>query len=428
MNKRLNRRILNFLAILFAVLFAVNGSLLSSVVTAQDQSVKLTMAAWDVATTPYWQAVIDAYEAINPNVKVELVDLASADYDQVIDVRLSGGDDTDIITVKDIPGYAAMLTRGQVIPLNAYIDASGLDLSMYSGAAEELTYEGSIYALPFRSDIWILYYNKDIFDAAGIAYPTNDMTWGEFDALARQLTSGSGADKIYGAHFHVWRSTVELGTVQDGLHTVIADDYSFMAPMYDMVTKMQKDGIIMDYGELRAGNIHYSGPFENGQVAMLPMGSWFIGTLIAAHNAGDFDYNWGVATYPHPDGVAAGTTAGTLTSLAINAKSDNKDAAWNFIQFYTGEEGAKVLAGLGNLPAVRTPDVLAIFGGLDGVPAEAAEALKTTTVRLELPMHPKVGEIEQILNEEHDLIMTNSVSVQEGLDEMTSRVSKVLAE
>jgi multiple sugar transport system substrate-binding protein len=364
------------------------------------------MAAWDVATTPYWQAVIDAYEAANPNVTVELVDLASADYQQVMDVRLSGGDDTDIITVKDIPGYAAMLTRGQIIPLNDYIEASGLDLSVYSGAAEELTYEGSIYALPFRSDIWILFYNKAIFDAAGLAYPTNDMTWAEFDALARQLTSGSGADKIYGAHFHVWRSTVELGTVQDGKNTVIANDYSFMAPMYDMVTKMQKDGIIMDWGELKTANIHYSGPFENGQVAMLPMGSWFIGRLVADQASGVFDFDWGVAVYPHPDGVAAGTTAGTLTSLAINEKSDNKDAAWDFIKFYGGVEGAKVLAALGNLPAVRTPEVLEVFASLDGVPAEATEALKTTTVRLELPMHPNVGEVEQILNEEHELIMT----------------------
>jgi multiple sugar transport system substrate-binding protein len=426
MNKCLNRRTVKFLAVLLALLLATNGGLVSNGVSAQGESVTLTMAAWDVATTPYWQAVIDAYEAANPNVTVELVDLPSTDYQDTMNIRLSGGDDTDIITVKDIPGYAAMLTRGQIIPLNDYIEADGLDLSVYSGAAEELTYEGAIYGLPFRSDIWILYYNKDIFDAAGLDYPTNDMTWTEFDALARQLTSGSGADKIYGAHFHVWRSCVQLATVQDGLNTVISTDYSFMAPMYDMVTAMQKDGIVMDYGELRAGSIHYSGVFENGQVAMLPMGSWFIGTLIAAQNNGDFDFGWGVAAYPHPEGVAAGTTAGTLTSLAINEKSDNKDAAWDFIKFYSGVEGAKALAGTGNLPAVRTPEVLEIFASLDGVPAEATEALQTTTVRLELPMHPNVGEIEQILNEVHDLIMTNSVSVDDGLQEATDRVSEVL--
>ena len=60
-----------------------------------------------------------------------------------------------------------------------------------------------------------------------------------------------------------------------------------MAPMYNMVIRMQDDGIIMDYGELRTGSIHYSGVFENGQVAMLPMGSWFIGTMIQAADDGD---------------------------------------------------------------------------------------------------------------------------------------------
>ena len=61
-------------------------------------------------------------------------------------------------------------------------------------------------------------------------------------------------------------------------------------------------------------------------------------------------------------------------------------------------------------------------------PAEAGEALQTSAVRLELPMHPQVGAVEQILNEEHELIMTNSVPVDEGIASMTSRVSEALAE
>jgi multiple sugar transport system substrate-binding protein len=191
---------------------------------------------------------------------------------------------------------------------------------------------------------------------------------------------------------------------------------------------MQDDGIIMDYGELRAGSVHYSGVFWNEQVAMVPMGSWFIGSMIRAINEGDADFNWDVVKYPHPEGVAPGTTAGTLTSLSINANSANKDAAWDFIKFYSGIEGAKALAATGNLPAIRTPEVLEVFASLEGVPTGAAEALQTATVRLELPMHPKVGAVEQILNEEHDLIMTESVSVDEGIAEMTSRVSEALAE
>lgn len=412
----------NFSIIVILMLFVISAT---SNVFGQDDAVTLKMTAWDVGTTPYWQAVIDAYEAEHPNVTVELSDISSAEYQDVVNIQLSGGDDTDIITVKDIPGYNAMLTRGQIIPLNDYIAADNLDLSVYSGAAEELTWKDNIYALPFRSDIWILYYNKDIFDAAGVDYPPNDITWTQFDELARKVTSGSGADKIYGAHFHVWRSTVELATVQDGMHSIISDDYSFMIPMYNMVTKMQDDGIIMDYGELKTGSIHYSGVFENGQVAMLPMGSWFIGSMIAAEKEGNVNFKWGIGAYPHPEGVEVGTTAGTLTSLAINSNSQHKDAAWDFIKFYSGEQGAEVLASLGVLPAIRSQKVLATFAAVDGVPAEAEEALKTTTVRLELPMAENVGAIEQILNEEHDLIMTKSVSVEDGIAEMTRRVNEL---
>src|SRR5690606_29491001 len=103
---------------------------------------------------------------------------------------------------------------------------------------------------------------------------------------------------------------------------------------------------------------HYSGVFLNEQIAMLPMGSWFAATIIARINEGEADFNWGIAKFPHPEGVEAGTTAGTLTSLAINSNSANKDAAWDFVQFYAGAEGAQVLADLGNLPAIRNAEVL----------------------------------------------------------------------
>jgi len=158
------------------------------------------------------------------------------------------------------------------------------------------------------------------------------------------------------------------------------------------------------------------------------MGSWFIGSMIRAKNDGEADFNWDVVKYPHPEGVEPGTTAGTLTSLAINANSKNQEAAWDFVKFYSGIEGAKALAATGNLPAIRTPEVLEVFSSLEGVPAGATEALQTATVRLELPMHPKVGAVEQILNEEHELIMTKSVTVDEGIASMTSRVSEALAE
>jgi len=402
--------------------------LLAVAAGAVSQNVKLKMVVWDLAQTTYMQPMIDAYVAKHPNVSIEFVNIPANEYSQKLAIMLAAGDDSDLISVKDMPMYASMVGKSQLEPLDAYIKKDKVDLKQYSGVTDQIAVNKSLFALPYRSDIWILYYNKDLFDKAKVAYPTNDMTWDQYAALARKVSSGSGVDRVYGTHYHIWRSTKQLPSVQDGKNSIITTDYSFMKPYYDLVLGLQKDKTIMDFASLKVGNMHYSGLWYNEQIAMMPMGSWFIGTLISKIKAGDADMKWGIAKLPHPKGVKAGTTAGTITSLAINAKAPNKAAAWDFVKFYCGAEGAAILAKVGSLPAIRTPAVLEQLTKLEGFPADkgSAEALSTVTVRLELPMHPKAAIIEKILNEEDELIMTESKTVAEGLADMGRRVKEEL--
>jgi multiple sugar transport system substrate-binding protein len=412
-----------------AVLASCSGSgQASSAQAVADGTITLKMVIWDKANTTYLDPVVQAYQARNPNVRIEFIDIPANEYGDKLAIMLAGGDDSDIISVKDIPMYSSMQARRQIEPLNAFINRDGLDLTQYSGITDELLFDGQLYALPFRSDFWILFFNKDIFDAAGVPYPTNDMTWDQYAALAARVSSGRGVDRVYGSHHHTWRSTVQLGTVQDGRNSIISRDYSFMKPMYEMIIKMQREQSIMDFASLRVGNIHYSGVFYNEQIAMLPMGTWFIATVISKINEGEADMNWGITKFPRQPGAAPGTTAGTITSLAINSRSRNKEAAWDFVQFFSGPEGAKILADNGALPAIRNAEVIDILGNAEGFPTDMAsrEALITSTIRLELPLHPKVGIIEQILNQEHELIITESVSIDQGLAAMSRRVSEAL--
>lgn len=393
------------------------------------EKVTLKMSVWDKDKTAYLQPVIDAYKAQNENVDIELVDISSAEYQDKLSVMLSGGsDDIDIITVKDTPGYSSMVNKGQLEPLTSYIEKDKVNLNLYSGTTEQMTIDNELYSLPFRSDFWVLYYNKDLFDKAGVEYPTNDMTWKQYEELARKMTSGSGAEAVYGSHYHTWRSTVQLPAVLDGKNSIIQEDYSFLKPFYEMVLGMQKDKVVMDYGSLKTGSIHYSGVFENEQIAMLPMGSWYIGTVIASHDKGTADMNWGIVKYPHADGVEPGTTVGTITSLGINSKSSKKDAAWDFIKFFSGEEGAKVVANSGTLPAIKTDSIVDTIAGTKGFPTDAnsKEALNTVKTYLEMPVDSKSALIEIILNEEHDLIMTGSEDIDAGLKEMANRVKEEL--
>lgn len=396
---------------------------------AGDEPVTLKWALWDWEATAYYQPLIDAYKKKHPNVTIEYVDLGSTDFMTMLSTQLSGGADLDVLTIKDIPGYVNLVKQNHLEPLNGFVREQGIDTSAYGGTVEQIRMNDEVYALPFRSDFWILYYNKDLFDAAGVDYPTNDMTLEQYDELARKLTSGSGANKVYGAHYHTWRSAVQLFGILDGQHTIIDGEYDFLKPTYERILNQQKDGIVMDYATLKTSSTHYSGVFYNNSVAMMNMGSWFISTQIDKVKSGEsLAKNWGIAKYPHPEGVEPGTTLGTITSLAVNRKSANKEAALDFLKFVTGEEGAAVIARTGAIPAIKNDEVVASIASIEGFPTDenSKEALKTAKTYLEMPLHEKSADIELILNEAHDNIMTSNVTIDEGLQDMTTRVKQVL--
>ena len=396
-----------------------------------DSAVTLNWAIWDKDSTAYWQALADGYTATHPNVTIEMTDLGSSDYMTQLATQLAGGNgELDVLSIKDIPGYSNLINLGMLEPMNDKLTTPTED---FGGVLEQLTAEdGNFYAVPFRSDFWVVYYNKDLFDAAGVDYPTNDMTMEDYDALARRMTSGEGADKVYGCHYHTWRSAVSLFGILDGKNTIIQGSYDFLKPYYDMIIAQQNDGICMDYGEIKTANLHYSGAFENGQAAMVNMGSWFIATL-QKYNAkaaanGVQPVNFGIVKYPHPAGVAAGSTLGTVTSLAVNVNSEKKDAAVDFVNWCASSEGAAAVAAVGTFPAVATAETNAIIAGTEGFPQDenSLEALNTSAIYLEMPLSDKASEIETVLNQEHDAIMTGAETVDEGIANMNEQVSAIL--
>ena len=391
--------------------------------------VTLRWALWDLDKTVYYQPLVDAYRVNNPNVTIELVDLGSTDFMTVLSTQLSGNADFDILTIKDIPGYANLVKQGHLEPLGDYISSANIDTSLYGGTVEQISVDSKVYALPFRSDFWVVFYNKDLFDAAGVDYPTNDMTLDQYSALAAQVTTGTGNDKVYGNHYHTWRSAVQLFSILDGQNTIVDGSYDFLKPYYERVLNDQNTGVCQDYATLKTSSIHYSDAFFNNQIAMMNMGSWFIATQIAKVEAGEAEsVNWGMVKYPHPDGVEAGTTLGTITALGVNAKSSKKAAALDFMKFVTGPDGAAAIAATGTIPAIKNDAVIASITGIKGFPTDenSKDALKTFKTYLEMPMHDKSADIEVILNEEHDSIMTGNKSIDDAIAAMNTRVGELL--
>lgn len=400
---------------------------------AADGKTVLKWAMWDKDLTVYYQPLIEGFEAAHPDVTVELVDLGSSDYQTVLATQLTGsGSDFDVVTIKDVPGYTTLVNKGVLEPLDDYIAKDSVDLAAFKGLTDQITVDGKLYELPFRSDFWVVYYNKDVFDNAGAAYPTNDMTFEEYDTLARSLTVDVPGQEVYGAHYHTWRSAIQLFGILDGKNTILDGSYDFLKPYYEMILAQQEDGVCQDYATLKTSSLHYSGAFSQGNVAMMNMGTWFIPTMIDKIKAGEYTdcTNWGIVKYPHAEGVEPGSTLATITALSIPATAKDKDLSWDFVKFVCGEEGADILAGTGTIPAMMNDDIAGMIASMDGYPEDenSKEALQTANLYLEMPVHAKSSEIETVLNEAHDNIMTGNMTIDEGIADMNEKVTAILAQ
>lgn len=398
-----------------------------NITETSESETTIKWAVWDITSTTYYEAIIEAYKKENPDVTVEMVDLGSQDYMTALATQLAGDDtNLDVVCIKDIPGYVNLVSKNVLEP----VDTTNLDLSVYGGITDQIQVDDVLYALPFRSDFWLIYYNKDIFDAAGVDYPSNDMTLEEYDTLARSVTNTELGSEIYGSHFHTWRSVVQSFAIVDGKHTMVDGTYDFLKPYYDIVIAEQNDGISQDYATLKTSNLHYSGAFAQGNIAMMNIGSWFIPTLIDKIQSGEYTEisNWGLAKYPHPEGVEAGSAPATLTSLSVTRASKHKEAAIGFMNFVAGPSGAEAVALTGTFPAIKTEAVLETIASFEGFPSDVGskEALVTSNTYLEMPIHAKGAEIEVILNDAHDYIMTGTKTVEEGIAYMNEEVGKIL--
>ena len=405
---------------MLSVLLAAMLVLLAIPAVAEGNQV-LTVVTWDAFTTPYLTAQKEAFEASHPGVTIEYVDVASQDYGVKATTMLEGNDKSDVFMIKEIDNLINWQAQGFAAPL----DTADYDMSGFVGTEVNYAVDGVQYAIPFRSDFWVLFWNKDLFDAAGVEYPTNDMTWDQYAELAKKLTD---ADKgIYGTHYHTWLSAVANWAVCDGVNTLADGNYDDLLYFYKLYQDLEDSGACMSYADLKAAGLHYSAAFANGNIAMLPMGYWYVSTLIGYNKDGTCSFNWGITAVPHLEGVAAGSSFGNLTGAMINAKSENKDLAWEYVSWLGGPEGAKATASVGARPAWVSEDVAGAMSAVEGFPADETSkgALLPSGVAMEWPVADKVADIKTIVNEEHSMIMAREITPEEGIEEMNERVAEL---
>lgn len=381
----------------------------------------LKVALWNYETTPEFKAIIDGFEKANPDIDVQPVDILADDYAEKVTTMLAGGDTTDVLTMKNVIDYARFGTRGQLASLTE--EAKKLDPAKQSGLTSyEL--EGEYYALPYRQDFWVLYYNKTLLKQAGVPESKlQNLTWADYATLGKSMTKGNGASKVYGVHQHTWRSIIQaIAAAQTG-GDQLSGNYGFMRDQYAMALDLQKAGALMPWATTSSQKVTYDTMFSTGKAVMMPMGTWYGARLLTDKAAGKHKIEWGMAPLPQREAGKA-TSFGSPTAFAVNKKAKNAEAAKKFVTWAAGNEGATAVAKVGATPSLQSQEILDTYFALPGIPndAVAKQAFKPDEVVLEMPVSDKASDIDQILTEEHELIMTGEKSLDEGLTEMSNRV------
>lgn len=392
-----------------------------------EGKVTIKVALWDYSNTQYYKTMFDAFMEKYPDITVEPVEFSADEYDNTITTQLGGKQDFDVVFTKGTPALSALILQGHVLALDDIMEKDpSFNKEAYLGLLDQLQLDGKTYAVPFRKDNNMIFYNKDLFDKAGVPYPEDGMTMKEYHELAAEMTGGSGNEKVYGAHVHTWPSNVyNFARRIEAFDQLDKDTYMNLKPYYEEILAMQDEGVIQDYGALKASNLHYSGVFYNQQTAMLQIGSWFINMCL--ENVNDFD--WGCCSIPNEEGAGNTNAIGGVTPVSIGAYAKHPEEAWKFITSVCGEDGAVLLAETGIVPGYNSEKISGVFDSLPekypNAPENLSQYIDVDKYVVEQRMDKLTKEIDNIIEEQHSAIMTKSVTADEGLQQLIDRVSEV---
>jgi ABC-type glycerol-3-phosphate transport system substrate-binding protein len=328
---------------------------------------KIVWAAYGYLSEGKADKIKAAFEAEYPQYEVEYVDLGSSDYLMRMDTMIAAGEHIDMVLSMDSPEYVSRAQEGMFLPIEEYLTEDGFDIQDAFGPGIKASYvDGKLYGLPYTKGGFYVFYNKDMFDAAGIEYPTDDWTWSDFETTAKKLTTKD----VIGANVHfTFGYDIETLPARMAGWSPFADDAHYEANMTDprlkesleMWNRMQnEDKSAISLSTFKAEQIGSRMPFAKGQAAMLLSNwwsaTWFINSKFGS-TEGDslMNFDMGVANIPRPDESIPNNLNSTELDwyFAVPFTSDNPKGGALLARFMICEMWSK----LGTLSSYRYQDL-----------------------------------------------------------------------
>lgn len=311
-----------------------NQSSTSSTKSASGKKIVIHVGTWESGQAASFQKKIaQAYMKSHPNVEVDIESVPD-NYGTKILTQIAGGNAPDIFQIGD-GDVSTFQSKGAILNLSPFIKGkNGLDTNNYYPQLLNIgRINGNYYTLPKDYSTIAVYYNKDLFDKAGISYPSNDWTWKDFENIAKKLTIKSGSKyKQWGASF--------MGDVRWNLPLIYSYGGDVISPdgktvqgymnskgtvqaltlLNQMINIDKISPSTQDQAALQGADL-----FQTGKVAMAIGGIWPLQNYI------DSKMNFGIAYMPKgPNGQFS---AIGYSGYGIYSKTKNKKAAWDYLKY-----------------------------------------------------------------------------------------------
>ncbi|MBK8020994.1 MAG: sugar ABC transporter substrate-binding protein [Chloroflexi bacterium] len=352
-------------------------------------------------------AIIADFEAANPGINVEVETAPFADYFTLLQADVVSGDAPDVFEL-NYENFVTYAANGTLLDVSSYLNA---DTPFYPRALEAFQYDGAQMALPATFSTVLMFYNSDLFDAAGVEYPTADWTWEDVRAAATAIRAlGSDTWGVF-SPVQFWEFYKKAG--QNGeceffnaeMTESTINSPACVATLETMVSFLDED-LMPTAAEL--SGVSDGDLFNSGKLGMLVTGIWMFGAFAEA------PFAWNVEVEPMMNQHANHFFA---NGVAVSATTANPDAAAAWAQFLAGSEtAARVrVASAWELPALDQPAYFEEYLTLTP-PANRAAVFAALENPVTPPVIERQNEMQDAVNAALTRVVDGEISAQEALD------------
>lgn len=313
---------------------------------SSEEKVNLRFVSWLTAHKDLDQKVAEAYMKDHPNISITFDyygDMTATEYYKKVDLMVMGGEEMDILMASAFPEHAQRAGSGAYLPLEEFFEKEGIKPEDAYSIVQKVN--GSMYGIPGDLKSWFVLLNKNYLDEAGLPVPSVDWTWDDYRDYAAKLTQGDGASKRYGSYFHSWDHYDYMGMwsnyPDNPMFNADMSAVNFDHPMFKEWLQFrhdleQTDKSQVPFADVKSMNMNYRDKFFNGQIAMLPIGSFIVPEL---DDQDKYPHEFVTTFAPIPAWKDAepGTTYTESHFYSISKTSKHPQEAYDFIRFYTTE-------------------------------------------------------------------------------------------